>query len=47
MAIWDNALSENDRNVREARPSRSSKGLGERPAVRLHHGVGLPLAGTK
>ena len=33
MAIWDNILSEHDRNVLKARPSRSSRGLGERPAV--------------
>ena len=33
MAIWNNALSEHDQNVLEARPSRSSRGLGERPAV--------------
>ncbi len=33
MAIWDKVLSKHDHNVLEARPSRSSRGLGERPAV--------------
>ncbi len=33
MAIWNNILSEHDRKVLEARPSRSSRGLGQRPAV--------------
>ena len=33
MAIWNNILSEQDRQALEARPSRSSRGLGKRPAV--------------
>ena len=33
MAIWNNILSDHDRQVLEARPSRPSRGLGEHPAV--------------